>query len=85
MVVSPPLVYVLILVMVYALIITEIVHKSIAALIGAAMGGVVGFLFGLFNAQDVVGFIDLRTLGIIIGVMILVEVSRGVGFFSLLL
>ena len=85
MVVSPPLVmvvYVLILVMVYALIITEIVHKSIAALIGAAMGGVVGFLFGLFNAQDVVGFIDLRTLGIIIGVMILVEVSRGSGLFQ---
>ncbi len=85
MVVSPPLVmvvYVLILVMVYALIITEIVHKSIAALIGAAMGGVAGFLFGLFNAQDVVGFVDLRTLGIIIGVMILVEVSRGSGLFQ---
>ncbi len=75
-------VYVLILVMVYALIITEIVHKSIAALIGAAMGGVAGFLFGLFNAQDVVGFVDLRTLGIIIGVMILVEVSRGSGLFQ---
>jgi len=76
------IIYVLILIFVYALIITEVVHKSIAALIGAVMGGVVGFVFGLFDAEDVVGFIDFRTLGIIIGVMILVEVSRGSGIFQ---
>ena len=76
------IIYVLILVVIYTLIITEVVHKSIAALIGAAIGGMVGFLFGLFDAKDIVSFIDFRTLGIIVGIMILVEVSRGSGIFQ---
>jgi len=75
-------VYVLILIMVYVLIITEVVHKSIAALIGAVIGGMIGVLFNLFDAQDIVMFVDFRTLGIIIGVMILVEVSRTSGIFQ---
>ena len=78
------IIYVLILVVIYTLIITEVVHKSIAALIGAAIGGMVGFLFGLFDAKDIVSFIDFRTLGIIVGIMILVEVSRGSGIFQFL-
>nr|MDO8044890.1 ArsB/NhaD family transporter [Candidatus Baldrarchaeota archaeon] len=75
-------IYVLLLILVYVLIITEVVHKSIAALIGAAISVIVGSFLGLFDVTEVGGFIDLRTLGIIIGVMILVDVSRRSGLFQ---
>jgi len=76
------IIYILLLIFVYALIITEVVHKSIAALIGAAVGVIVGSFLGLFDVTEVGEFIDLRTLGIIIGVMILVDVSRRSGLFQ---
>ena len=76
------IIYVLLLIMVYVLIITEVVHKSIAALIGAALGVIAGSFLGLFDVTEVGGFIDLRTLGIIIGIMILVDVSRRSGLFQ---
>ena len=76
------IIYVLLLMLVYVLIITEVVHKSIAALIGAAISVIVGSFLGLFDVTEVGGFIDLRTLGIIIGVMILVDVSRRSGLFQ---
>jgi Na+/H+ antiporter NhaD/arsenite permease-like protein len=76
------IIYVLLLIMVYALIVTEVVHKSIAALVGAAIGAIVGNFLGLFDITEVGEFIDLRTLGIIIGVMILVDVSRRSGLFQ---
>jgi len=76
------IIYVLLLILVYVLIITEVVHKSIAALIGAAISVIVGSFLGLFDVTEVGEFIDLRTLGIIIGVMILVEVSRRSGLFQ---
>jgi len=76
------IIYVLLLILVYVLIITEVVHKSIAALIGAAISVIVGSFLGFFDVTEVGEFIDLRTLGIIIGVMILVEVSRRSGLFQ---
>jgi len=76
------IIYVLLLIMVYVLIVTEVVHKSIAALVGAAVGAIVGSFLGLFDITEVGEFIDLRTLGIIIGVMILVDVSRRSGLFQ---
>jgi Na+/H+ antiporter NhaD/arsenite permease-like protein len=60
---------------------TEIVPMSIGALIGALLTIVFGLLYKVFEYDQAAGFIDVRLIGLLLGVMIVVEVARRSGLF----
>jgi Na+/H+ antiporter NhaD/arsenite permease-like protein len=60
---------------------TEIVPMSIGALIGALLTVVFGLLYGVFDYNQAAGFIDVRLIGLLLGVMIVVEVVERSGLF----
>ena len=60
---------------------TEIVPMSVGALIGALLTVAFGLLYNVFSYDQAVGFIDFRLLGLLLGVMIVVEVARRSGLF----
>ena len=76
------LAYLLLLVTVYVLIMTEVVHKSIATLTGATIGVILGNFLGILDITEIVNYIDFKTLGLVIGLMILVDVSGRSGLFQ---
>ncbi|WP_276354095.1 ArsB/NhaD family transporter [Cohnella caldifontis] len=62
---------------IYAIIISEKIHRTIAAMIGAAL--VVGF--GIVDQSTAVRHIDFNTLGLLIGMMVIVNVTAETGLF----
>lgn len=64
----------------YALIVTEVIHRSVSALAGAIL---VLFL-GLLSFQSAVTYVDWNTLGLLIGMMIIVTITRRTGVFEYL-
>ncbi len=60
---------------------TEIVPMSVGALIGALLTVWFGLLYNVFEYGEAVRFIDFRLLGLLLGVMIVVEVARRSGLF----
>ncbi len=64
----------------YALIIVEKVHRSIVALVGAALVVVLGLL----DQDKAFSSIDFNTIGLLIGMMIIVGITRQSGLFEYL-
>jgi Na+/H+ antiporter NhaD/arsenite permease-like protein len=68
------------------LLVTDRYHRSVTALLGAFLTIVFASEYGLFNIADLwnelVGFIDLDTVLLVIGVMILAEAIARSGFFE---
>lgn len=62
----------------YALIVTEVIHRSVSALTGAIL---VLFL-GLLSFTSAIGYVDWNTLGLLIGMMIIVTITRRTGVFE---
>ncbi len=60
---------------------TEIVPISVGALIGALLTVVFGLLYNVFGYEQAAGFIDVRLIGLLLGVMIVVEVAERSGLF----
>ncbi len=60
---------------------TEIVPMSIGAMIGALLTIVFGLLYNVFTYDQAGGFIDVRLIGLLLGVMIVVEVAERSGLF----
>jgi len=77
------LVFILIYVLVVLLSATEMVPMSVAALVGALLTGWFGLQYGVFTYGEAIGFIDIRLIGLLIGVMIVVEVADRGGLFRL--
>ncbi len=69
-----------IFVVVYAVIISETVHRTIIALCGAAL--MVGL--GVLSQDKAVSHIDFNTLGLLIGMMVIVNITAETGFFRYL-
>ena len=78
----------LLFILILIILITGRYHRSVAALLGALLTIVFGLEYGLFTGQDVigeiVGFIDINTVLLVIGVMILAETVSRTGFFEFL-
>lgn len=79
------LIAVLVFVSVYAFIVSEKVHKSIVVILGSLLL----FLFGIYynDAFDTqflhaVNFIDFNVLGLIIGMMLIVQITSSSGVFT---
>ena len=67
-----------------AIIFTEKMHRSITAIAGAALMVAMGRLFGFYSEEAALQAIDLRTLGLLLGMMILVSMLEPTGFFQYL-
>ena len=74
----------LIFVVVLILIFTEKVNRTIVAMVGATIMVIVGITFGFYNQEQAVEVVDFNTLGLLIGMMILVGLLEPTGFFQYL-
>ncbi|MEP5416910.1 MAG: SLC13 family permease, partial [Lentilitoribacter sp.] len=66
-----------ILILVYAFLITEKVNRAILAMLGASLM----VLFGILNQQQAVDGVDANTLGLLIGMMVIVGITSKCGLF----
>ncbi|MDI3326950.1 MAG: ArsB/NhaD family transporter [Alicyclobacillaceae bacterium] len=64
----------------YALMISERIHRTVVAM----MGGILMILFGIVDQETAVRHIDFNTLGLLIGMMIIVNITAQTGLFSYL-
>ncbi|HEX7055825.1 MAG TPA: ArsB/NhaD family transporter [Bacilli bacterium] len=62
---------------VYALIVSEKIHRTIAAILGASFL----FIFGITDQTEAVRAIDFNTLGLLIGMMMIVAITAETGLF----
>jgi Na+/H+ antiporter NhaD/arsenite permease-like protein len=62
----------------YAVIISEKIHRAVAAMIGAALLA----LTQILSVEQAVQAIDFNTIGLLIGMMIIVGITRQTGFFE---
>lgn len=67
-----------------AFIFTERLHRMIAGLAGAALMLAAGKLLGFYSEAQAVAAIDFNTLGLLLGMMILVALLEPTGFFQYL-
>lgn len=65
---------------VYAFIISEKIHRTIVAL----LGGTLVIAIGVISQEDAVAAIDFNTIGLLIGMMIIVGITRQSGAFEYL-
>ena len=74
------IVAIVIFVAAYALIISEKVHRTIVGLFGA----ILMILFGILDQETAVHHIDFNTLGLLMGMMIIVNITSETGLFNFL-
>jgi Na+/H+ antiporter NhaD/arsenite permease-like protein len=78
----------LLFMLILIILITGRYHRSVAALLGALLTILFGLEYGLFTGQDIISelisFIDINTVLLVIGVMILAETVSRTGFFEFL-
>lgn len=62
----------------YVVIVSEKIHRSVAAFSGAA----VVMLTRILTPERAVHYIDFNTIGLLVGMMVMVGISRPTGFFE---
>jgi Na+/H+ antiporter NhaD/arsenite permease-like protein len=63
---------------IYGLIVSEKIHRTIVAM----MGGIFMVALGIVNQEEALHHIDFNTLGLLIGMMIIVSISAETGLFK---
>ncbi|MCL5997438.1 MAG: SLC13 family permease [Chloroflexi bacterium] len=66
------------------LILSDRIHRTIVAAAGAAVMVAFGLLAGFYTEKAAIASIDFETLGLLLGMMILVRLLEGTGFFEYL-
>jgi len=74
----------LIFVISLGLIFSEKLNRTITSLIGAVLMVVFGIGFHFYTEEQVIGSIDFNTLGLLLGMMIVVSILEPTGFFQYL-
>ncbi|MFD2169391.1 SLC13 family permease [Tumebacillus lipolyticus] len=64
----------------YALIVSEKIHRTIVAM----AGGILMVAFGILDQETAIHHIDLNTIGLLVGMMILVSITGQTGVFKYL-
>ncbi|CQR71993.1 Na(+)/H(+) antiporter NhaD [Sporomusa ovata DSM 2662] len=64
----------------YALIISEKIHRTVIALAGA----VLVIMFGVLSQEQAIHHIDFNTLGLLVGMMVIVAITSETGLFRFL-
>ena len=67
-----------------AIIFTEKIHRTIIAAAGAAVMVGAGLFLGFYDEEMAVDAIDFHTIGLLLGMMVLVALLRPTGFFEYL-
>ncbi|HLC76441.1 MAG TPA: ArsB/NhaD family transporter [Candidatus Peribacterales bacterium] len=62
----------------YLIIITEKIHRTVVALAGA----VIMVLVGVLHQEAAIAGVDFNTLGLLIGMMVIVNLSKGCGMYE---
>lgn len=62
----------------YAIIISEKIHRTIISL----FGGLLMICFGILDQENAIHHIDFNTLGLLIGMMIIVTITAQTGLFG---
>ena len=75
---SPIWVATLLFVAVYAIIMTDKVNRAIVALLGAGLV----ILSGVMTQHEAMGAVDFNTLGLLLGMMLIVNITRRSGLFQ---
>ena len=68
----------IIFVLMYAVIVSEKIHRTVAAMLGA----VLMMLLGILSQETALHHVDFNTLGLLVGMMILVGVTSHTGLFD---
>jgi len=79
-----PLLATLIFVVCLVLIFTDKMNRAIAAMGGAVLMVVVGLIFNFYDEAQAAATLDLNTLGLLLGMMLLVGLLEPTGFFQFL-
>ena len=74
----------LIFLSVLILIFSEKVNRTIIAMVGATVMVIFGIYFGFYNHEQALEVVDFNTLGLLIGMMIMVGLLEPTGFFQYL-
>lgn len=69
---------IIIFLLTYALIISEKIHRTLLAMVGA----VLMIVFGIIDQESAIHHIDFNTLGLLIGMMIIVNTTAETGLFK---
>lgn len=64
----------------YAMIVAEKIHRTVVALIGA----VIVILAGILSQEKAIEVVDFNTIGLLIGMMVIVGITRHTGVFEYL-
>jgi Na+/H+ antiporter NhaD/arsenite permease-like protein len=84
--VNPTDTFSLLFVLILIILVTGRYHRSVAALLGAFLTVLFGVEYGLFKStalvNEFVGFIDINTVLLVVGVMILAQAVARSGFFE---
>lgn len=66
----------------YGVIISEKVHRTIVAIFGAALMIVMGGFMGFYTQEEAIHVVDFNTIGLLVGMMIIVGVTSKTGLFQ---
>ncbi|WP_123039464.1 ArsB/NhaD family transporter [Cohnella candidum] len=75
---QPAIIAVCIFLAIYALIISEKIHRTIVAMIGA----VLMVVLGIVDQETALHHIDFNTLGLLVGMMVIVAITADTGVFK---
>jgi Na+/H+ antiporter NhaD/arsenite permease-like protein len=64
----------------YVMIVSEKVHRTVVGIVG----GILVILCGILTQEKAIGYIDFNTLGLLIGMMIIVNITTETGLFNFL-
>jgi Na+/H+ antiporter NhaD/arsenite permease-like protein len=71
-----------IFVITFAMILLDRVHRTIVGMAGAAVMLAAGMVMGFYSQEQALHAIDFNTLGLLLGMMILVRILEQTGFFQ---
>jgi Na+/H+ antiporter NhaD/arsenite permease-like protein len=66
----------------YGAIISEKIHRTIVAIFGSALMIIVGGFMGFYDQEGAIEVVDFNTIGLLIGMMIIVGVAKDTGLFQ---
>lgn len=66
----------------YAFIISEKIHRTIVAIFGGALMIILGVILEFYDQHSAISSIDFNTIGLLVGMMIVVGVSKDTGLFQ---
>jgi Na+/H+ antiporter NhaD/arsenite permease-like protein len=64
------------------IVFSERLHRTIAAISGAVVMVIAGLAFGFYTEEEAFEAIDLHTVGLLLGMMLLVAILQPTGFFE---